>query len=226
MVNTAYAIATSTLSKACRRAPRSLGVLPAVKAQVGIDDRGIRARATCHRQPVHTTAGPSIAPQHQHGDGCNSRPTTTSPRAPAPGALTGGGDPIPAGRALSAERTCHDVLPAGDLLAWAPGTVAQFRAHLYGGPRTTVPLGHAFRGVSGGTRGPSCRNQGRTASYPVGAVIVGHRAASSSPFMAPEQVSGAAPFQPRSPGTNGSAPRISPSPSGELRGFPQRGKSG
>jgi hypothetical protein len=78
---------------------------------------------------------------------------------------------------LSAEHICHRVLHSAVVLAWAPGTVAQFRDYQYGGPQPTVPLADAFPGVPGGTRGAWCGTKAGRQATEWWAVIPGHPAA-------------------------------------------------
>jgi hypothetical protein len=94
-----------------------------------------------------------------------------SPNAPT--ATSGTSRAMP----LSAEHICHRVLHSAVLLAWAPGTVAQFRAYQYGGPQPTVPLADAFPGVPGGTRGAWCGTKAGRQATEWWAVIPGHPAA-------------------------------------------------
>jgi hypothetical protein len=79
---------------------------------------------------------------------------------------------------VTAEQVCRDVLGQEVLLDWAPGTVAQFRAYRYGGPKATVPLAHAFPGLSGDTRGAWCGTKGGRQATHWWAAVAGQKAAS------------------------------------------------
>jgi hypothetical protein len=79
---------------------------------------------------------------------------------------------------LSSKDICHRALGSAVVLAWAPGTVAEFRSYQYGGPRPTVPLAHAFPGVPAGTPGAWCATKQGQQATRWWAALVGRRAAS------------------------------------------------
>jgi hypothetical protein len=116
--------------------------------------------------------------------GCSSGSSPPSPaagRTPSPSsssnatlAATSATSP---GRPLSPEHICHRVLRSAVLLAWAPGTVAQFRAYQYGGPTPRVPLANVFPGVPGATLGAWCATKPGRQATQWWAVIVGNPAA-------------------------------------------------
>ena len=78
----------------------------------------------------------------------------------------------------SPELICRQVLGTAALLDWAPGSVAQFRAYQYGGPRPTIPLAGAFPGVPGSARGAWCATPAGAHATHWWAVVVGSAAAS------------------------------------------------
>lgn len=139
----------------------------------------VRMRAAVLVMAVAVATGCSSGSSHR-----SSTASTSFPDSSSNPTLTETSATSPA-RPLSVERACHRVLRSRDLLAWAPGTVAQFRAYQYGGPRPTVPLAHAFRGVPGGTRGAWCGTRAGRQATRWWAAIVGHRAASDITIHGP-----------------------------------------
>jgi len=57
---------------------------------------------------------------------------------------------------VTARQVCLSNLSKDQLLSWADGTVADFRAYEYGGPIPTRPMSSAFSGLSGETTGAWC----------------------------------------------------------------------
>lgn len=64
------------------------------------------------------------------------------------------------------------------LLAWASGTVADFRAYQYGGPTPTVPLAHAFPNLPASAQGAWCATKEGPQATHWWAVIPGDKAES------------------------------------------------
>ena len=83
---------------------------------------------------------------------------------------------IPGG-SMSPRAICEGSLGSAVILDWEPGTVSEFRAYQYGGPKATVPLAHAFPGMPGNTRGAWCGTKGGTNATHWWAVVVGHKPA-------------------------------------------------
>ena len=72
------------------------------------------------------------------------------------------------------------------LFCWRGLPVRQFRAYQYGGPQPTVPLAHAFPGVSGRTRRAWRGTKAGQQATGWWAAIVGHRTASVITIHGPE----------------------------------------
>jgi hypothetical protein len=77
--------------------------------------------------------------------------------------------------ATQAEQICQQAFGSATLLDWTTGTVADFRAYQYGGPRATVPLAHAFRGVPDSTRGAWCGTKEGAQTTEWWAAVPGHK---------------------------------------------------
>ena len=93
------------------------------------------------------------------GSGPTSASSATAAVAPPPAgqAAESGGTAVSASAAAGdAAQLCRDSLPGQDLLAWASGTVAQFRQYQYGGPTPIRPLAAAFPGLPVDTGGAWC----------------------------------------------------------------------
>jgi hypothetical protein len=106
------------------------------------------------------------------GSSVGSSPSTALTASPRASVATS------PGRSLTPKMVCEDAVGTAVLLDWASGTVAQFRAYQYGGPKATVPLAHVFPGLPGNTRGAWCSTKGGRQTTHWWAVIVGHEAAS------------------------------------------------
>ena len=87
--------------------------------------------------------------------------------------------------ALSPRRICEGAFGSYDLLDWAPGTVANFRAYQFGGPVAKVPLAHVFPNVPDNTRGAWCGTKDGAEATHWWAVVVGHDAASAITIRGP-----------------------------------------
>jgi hypothetical protein len=81
----------------------------------------------------------------------------------------------PATGPSAAGQVCLQAFGAATLLDWTGGTVGQFRAYQYGGPKATIPLAHAFPGVPGGTRGAWCGTKEGAQTTQWWAAIPGHK---------------------------------------------------
>lgn len=113
--------------------------------------------------------------------GCTAPPSETvsgSPSSTSPVTVGSVSSVVenPAG-ARSPKHICEGAFGATDLLDWGPGTVANFRAYQFGGPKATVPLPHAFPAISGSTRGAWCGIRGGPDAIHWWAVVVGHNPA-------------------------------------------------
>jgi len=97
--------------------------------------------------------------------GCGASTHTTGPEAP----------PTTGSFASQAEQVCLQAFGSAILLDWTGGTVADFRAYQYGGPKATIPLAHAFPGVPGSTRGAWCGTKKGTQTTQWWAAVSGHQ---------------------------------------------------
>ncbi len=124
----------------------------------------------------------------------------SSPRTPLTAISAASVAASPA-RPLTSKQICQDALGTAVVLDWAPGTVAQFRAYQYGGPKATVPLAHAFPGVPGNTRGAWCGTMEGPQTTHWWAAVVGHKAASVITITGPGEGvrHGSVPEPPRVP---------------------------
>lgn len=75
------------------------------------------------------------------------------------------------------EQVCLQAFGAATLLDWTGGTVGQFEAYQYGGPKATFPLAHAFPGWPAGTSGAWCGTKGGPHTTRWWAAIPGHKPA-------------------------------------------------
>jgi hypothetical protein len=75
------------------------------------------------------------------------------------------------------EQVCVQALGAATLLDWTGGTVGQFEAYQYGGPKATFPLAHAFPGWPASTRGAWCGTKVGPQTTRWWAAIPGHKPA-------------------------------------------------
>lgn len=103
------------------------------------------------------------------GGTTSTRPSVSAPTGTANSAIPGG--------SRSPRQICEGSLRSAVILDWAPGTVAEFRAYQYGGPTATVPLAHAFPGMSGNARGAWCGTKEGPDATHWWAVVVGHEPA-------------------------------------------------
>lgn len=81
------------------------------------------------------------------------------------------------GGSLSPKQICEGSFSSAVLLEWAPGTVAEFRAYQYGGPKATVPLAHVFATKPRTTRGAWCGTKAGPDATHWWAVVVGQKPA-------------------------------------------------
>ena len=114
--------------------------------------------------------------------GCTAPPAPTSSRSPAstsPGTAGTASSVVtsPAGT-WSPKKVCEGAFSASELLAWAPGTVAEFRAYRSGGPAAQPRLAHAFPDIPASTRGAWCGVKDGPDATHWWVVVVGHDAAS------------------------------------------------
>lgn len=99
------------------------------------------------------------------GPGAPSAATTSAPSRGVTSTLTSAAGP--------AEQVCAAAFPTARLLAWATGTVGQFRDYHYSGPRAMYPLASAFPGVDVGTSGAWCGTELDTDAIRWSAVVAG-----------------------------------------------------
>jgi len=82
------------------------------------------------------------------------------------------------GESLSPRQICESSLGSAVILDWAPGTVAEFRAYQYGGPKATVPLAHVFATMPGSARGAWCGTKAGPHATHWWAMVAGQKPAS------------------------------------------------
>lgn len=74
----------------------------------------------------------------------------------------------------AARQRCQAAFAEVALLAWADGTVEEFRRYQYGGPAPTRPLADAFADLPGNTRGAWCATTVSPDTVRWSAVVNGH----------------------------------------------------
>ena len=103
------------------------------------------------------------------GTGAQSATAASGSRA------TGSGGTASSSTLTSPEQVCLQAFGPAVLLDWTGGTVAQFRAYQYGGPKATFPLEHAFPGVPGSTPGAWCGTKEGPQTTRWWAAVPGHK---------------------------------------------------
>jgi hypothetical protein len=116
--------------------------------------------------------------------------STNMTRTGAQSTMPASGVPVSAstGASTSAttpEQICLQALGADTVLDWTGGTVGEFEAYQYGGPRATFPLKNAFPGVPAARRGAWCGTKAGPQATRWWAAIPGHKPATAITITGP-----------------------------------------
>jgi hypothetical protein len=123
--------------------------------------------------------------------GCATTTTTTGTGAqgttPASGTRVSASTGANTDSSTSAtpEQICLRALGADTVLDWSGGTVGEFEAYQYGGPRATFPLKNAFPGAPAATRGAWCGTKAGPQTTRWWAAIPGHKPATAITITGP-----------------------------------------